>query len=529
MEIVLFERGEHISFATCGLPYYVGGVIAKRRSLLVQTPTGMKKRYNLDIRTMSEVRRILPAEKQVEVCDLQDGKKYLESYDYLILSPGAGPVVPDLPGINLPNVFTVRNVPDSDRLKEYIETAKPASAVVVGGGFIGLEMVEALRLKGASVTVVEADRQIMGALDPEMAVIIQKYLQGQGVGLVLGDKLTALQGVSRVERLILESGREIPAAMVVLAIGVKPEVRLAVEAGLAIGVTGGIQVDEYMRTSDPFIYAVGDAVQVKHFVTGQAVLIPLAGPASRQGRLVADNIAASPVKYKGVQGTAIAKIMDLTVAVTGVNEKILRRAGIEHLACYTHPDDHAAYYPGSRQMSIKLLFSPGEGKILGAQVVGYQGVDKCIDVLATALRAKMNVFDLQELELAYAPPFSSAKSPVNMLGYVASNILRKEVEAVRWKQVEQLLAGSAVLVDVRADKELAKSGAVAGALHIPLDELRDRLAEIPEDREVLAYCQAGQRSYVANRILRQKGYKVKNISGGYRSYEALKNNSTKNT
>jgi NADPH-dependent 2,4-dienoyl-CoA reductase/sulfur reductase-like enzyme/rhodanese-related sulfurtransferase len=529
MEIVLFERGEHISFATCGLPYYVGGVIAKRRSLLVQTPAGMKKRYNLDIRTMSEVRRILPAEKQVEVCDLQDGKKYLESYDYLILSPGAGPVVPDLPGINLPNVFTVRNVPDSDRLKEYIETAKPASAVVVGGGFIGLEMVEALRLKGASVTVVEADRQIMGALDPEMAAIIQKYLQGQGVGLVLGDKLTALEGVSRVERLILESGREIPAAMVVLAIGVKPEVRLAVEAGLAIGVTGGIQVDEYMRTSDPFIYAVGDAVQVKHFVTGQAVLIPLAGPASRQGRLVADNIAASPVKYKGVQGTAIAKIMDLTVAVTGVNEKILRRAGIEHLACYTHPDDHAAYYPGSRQMSIKLLFSPGEGKILGAQVVGYQGVDKCIDVLATALRAKMNVFDLQELELAYAPPFSSAKSPVNMLGYVASNILRKEVEAVRWKQVEQLLAGSAVLVDVRADKELAKSGAVAGALHIPLDELRDRLAEIPEDREVLAYCQAGQRSYVANRILRQKGYKVKNISGGYRSYEALKNNSTKNT
>ena len=467
--------------------------------------------------------------KQVEVCDLQDGKKYLESYDYLILSPGAGPVVPDLPGINLPNVFTVRNVPDSDRLKEYIETAKPASAVVVGGGFIGLEMVEALRLKGASVTVVEADRQIMGALDPEMAVIIQKYLQGQGVGLVLGDKLTALEGVSRVERLILESGREIPAAMVVLAIGVKPEVRLAVEAGLAIGVTGGIQVDEYMRTSDPFIYAVGDAVQVKHFVTGQAVLIPLAGPASRQGRLVADNIAASPVKYKGVQGTAIAKIMDLTVAVTGVNEKILRRAGIEHLACYTHPDDHAAYYPGSRQMSIKLLFSPGEGKILGAQVVGYQGVDKCIDVLATALRAKMNVFDLQELELAYAPPFSSAKSPVNMLGYVASNILRKEVEAVRWEQVEQLLAGSAVLVDVRADKELAKSGAVAGALHIPLDELRDRLAEIPADREVLAYCQGGQRSYVANRILRQKGYKVKNISGGYRSYEALKNNSTKNT
>lgn len=520
MEIVLFERGEYISFATCGLPYYVGGVIAKRRSLLVQTPAVMKKRYNLDIRTMNEVRRILPAEKQVEVCDLRDGRTYLESYDYLILSPGAEPAVPDIPGINLPNVFTVRNVSDGDRLKEYIETEEPVSAVVVGGGFIGLEMAEALRLKGVAVTVVEADRQLMGVLDPEMAAIVQKYLQEKGVGVVLRDRLTALEGISRVEKLILESGREIPAEMVVLAIGVKPEVRLAVEAGLAIGVTGGIQVDEYMRTSDPFIYAVGDAVQVKHFVTGQAVLIPLAGPASRQGRLVADNIAASPVKYKGTLGTAIVKIMDLTVAVTGANEKTLKRAGIEHLACYTHPDNHAAYYPGSRQMSIKLLFSPGEGKILGAQVVGYQGVDKCIDVLATAIRAKMNVYDLQDLELAYAPPFSSAKSPVNMLGYVASNILRKEVEAVRWEQVEQLLAGSNVLVDVRTAKELEKNGAVAGALNIPLDELRDRLAEIPEDREVLTYCQAGQRSYIANRILRQKGYKVKNISGGYRSYLA---------
>ncbi|HPZ43212.1 MAG TPA: FAD-dependent oxidoreductase [Bacillota bacterium] len=520
MEIVLFERGEYISFATCGLPYYVGGVIAKRRSLLVQTPAVMKKRYNLDIRTMNEVRRILPAEKQVEVCDLRDGRTYLESYDYLILSPGAEPAVPDIPGINLPNVFTVRNVSDGDRLKEYIETEEPVSAVVVGGGFIGLEMAEALRLKGVAVTVVEADRQLMGVLDPEMAAIVQKYLQEKGVGVVLRDRLTALEGISRVEKLILESGREIPAEMVVLAIGVKPEVRLAVEAGLAIGVTGGIQVDEYMRTSDPFIYAVGDAVQVKHFVTGQAVLIPLAGPANRQGRLVADNIAASPVKYKGTLGTAIVKIMDLTVAVTGANEKTLKRAGIEHLACYTHPDNHAAYYPGSRQMSIKLLFSPGEGKILGAQVVGYQGVDKCIDVLATAIRAKMNVYDLQDLELAYAPPFSSAKSPVNMLGYVASNILRKEVEAVRWEQVEQLLAGSNVLVDVRTAKELEKNGAVAGALNIPLDELRDRLAEIPEDREVLTYCQAGQRSYIANRILRQKGYKVKNISGGYRSYLA---------
>ncbi|OPZ74992.1 MAG: Coenzyme A disulfide reductase [Firmicutes bacterium ADurb.Bin456] len=524
MEIILFERGDHISFATCGLPYYVGGVIEKRRSLLVQTPAGMRKRYNLDIRNRCEVMRILPAEKQVEVTDLREEKTYLESYDYLVLSPGARPVVPDLPGIGLPNVFTVRNIPDSDRIKEYVETEKPATAVVVGGGFIGLEMVEALYHKGVTVTVVEAGRQVMGALDPEMAAIVQKYLQGQGVKIILGDKLTALGGISRVERIILESGREIPAEMVVLGIGVRPEVRLAEEAGLTIGATGGIQVDEYMRTSDPSIYAVGDAVQVKHYVTGLAALIPLAGPASRQGRLVADNIAAVPAKYTGVQGTAIAKVMDLTAAVTGANEKTLRRAGIKYLACYTHPDHHAVYYPGSRRMSIKLLFSPGAGDILGAQVVGYKGVDKCIDVLATALRAKMNVFDLQELELAYAPPFSGAKSPVNMLGYTAGNILRKEVEVIRWGEVEQLLDGGAVLVDVRAAKELDKFGAVKGAINIPLDELRDRLAGIPEDREVLVYCQAGQRSYVASRVLTQRGYKVKNIGGGYKSYRILNNN-----
>ena len=447
---------------------------------------------------------------------------YLESYDYLLLSPGAAPIIPDIPGINLPNVFTVRNVPDSDRIKEYIESEKPASAVVIGGGFIGLEMAEVLHLRGVQVTVVEAARQVLGPLDPEMAAIVHKYLQEQGIRLVLGDKSTAFEGSSRVEKVILESGREIPTAMVVLAIGVKPEVWLAKEAGLAIGSTGGILVDEYSRTSDPSIYAVGDAIQVKHLVTGLDVLVPLAGPASRQGRLVADNIAGSPVKHRGVQGTAIVKLMDMTVAVTGANEKTLMRLGIDYLDCQIHSDPHAAYYPGGVQMSMKLLFTPLEGRILGAQVVGYTGVDKCIDVLATALRAKMTVFDLQELELAYAPPFSSAKSPVNMVGYVAANILRKEVETVRWEQLEQLVTGGASVLDVRTAKELAKFGAVEGSLNIPLDDIRKRLDEIPKDRDVLIYCQSGQRSYVANRILCQKGYKVKNISGGYKSYEALK-------
>lgn len=522
MEIIMFERGEHISFASCGLPYYVGGVIPKRKSLLVQTPGRMKRQYNIDVRTGSEVRRIFPREKQVEVSDLQNQKMYLESYDYLLLSPGAAPIIPDIPGINLPNVFTVRNVPDSDRIKEYIESEKPASAVVIGGGFIGLEMAEVLHLRGVQVTVVEAARQVLGPLDPEMAAIVHKYLQEQGIRLVLGDKSTAFEGSSRVEKVILESGREIPTAMVVLAIGVKPEVWLAKEAGLAIGSTGGILVDEYSRTSDPSIYAVGDAIQVKHLVTGLDVLVPLAGPASRQGRLVADNIAGSPVKHRGVQGTAIVKLMDMTVAVTGANEKTLMRLGIDYLDCQIHSDPHAAYYPGGVQMSMKLLFTPLEGKILGAQVVGYTGVDKCIDVLATALRAKMTVFDLQELELAYAPPFSSAKSPVNMVGYVAANILRKEVETVRWEQLEQLVTGGASVLDVRTAKELAKFGAVEGSLNIPLDDIRKRLDEIPKDRDVLIYCQSGQRSYVANRILCQKGYKVKNISGGYKSYEALK-------
>lgn len=518
--IVMFERGEYISYANCGLPYYVGGVIRDRKKLLVQTPEAMRRRFNIDVRTLSEVVRILPGEKEVEVKNLATGEAYRESYDYLVLSPGASPVVPDIPGANLENVFTIRNVPDSDAIKAHIETRKPSTAVVVGGGFIGLEMAEVLMACGTKVTLVEADTQVMRALDPEMAAIVHCYLRDNGVDLRLGDKLVAIKGSSGVEEVELASGKTLPAELVILGIGVRPEVWLAKEAGLEIGPTGGILVDEYLRTSDPFIYAIGDAIQVKDYVTGQDVLIPLAGPANRQGRLVADTIAGQPTPYKGSQGTAIVKIMDMVVAVTGSNEKTLNRLGREHLACHTHPAPHATYYPGGTPMAMKLIFSPGDGKVLGAQIVGYEGVDKRIDVLATAIRAGMTVFDLQDLQLAYAPPFSSAKDPVNMIGYVAGNMVQGNVEIAHWHEVDKRLAQGALLLDVRTKREV-EDGAVPGALNIPVDNLRERLSELPKDKEILVYCQVGLRSYIAYRILRQHGFTAKSISGGYRTYHMV--------
>ena len=518
-EIIMLERGLHISFANCGLPYYIGDTITDRKKLLVQTPERMQARFNIDVRTSSEVTRILPAQKQVEVHDLVSDETYLESYDYLILSPGASPLVPDLPGIDLPNVFKIRNVTDSDMVKKYIQEQEPETAVVLGGGFIGLEMADVLHESGVDTAVVEASSQIMRMLDAEMAAIVQRYLRWQGIDLYLEDRAAALEGVDRVEKAVLESGRTIPADMVVLGIGVRPEVWLAQEAGLALGSTGGILVDEYLRTSDPFIYAVGDAIQVKDLVTGRDVLVPLAGPANRQGRLVADNIAGYPTRYGKVQGTAIVKILDRTAAVTGSNEKSLTRAGRDFLTCHLHPSSHATYYPGSTKMSMKLIFAPGEGQVLGAQIVGYDGVDKRIDVLATAIRAGMTVFDLQELELAYAPPFGSAKDPVNLAGYVAGNMLKGDVEMAYWPEVPELVAAGAVLLDVRTSREVSR-GAVEGAIHVPVDDLREHLELIPQDKEILVYCQTGLRSYIAARILSQRGYRCKNISGGYELYRA---------
>jgi CoA-disulfide reductase len=521
-EIIMIERGEDISFANCGLPYYVGGVISNRQNLLVQTPRGMSKRFNIDIRTLHEVQRINPAEKVIEVKSLLEGTVYQESYDYLVLSPGAKPIVPDFPGVDKPNVFTVRNIPDSDFIRQYIEDKSVRTAVVVGGGFIGLEMAEMLHQRGIDVTSVEAGPQVMNALDSEMAALVHHYIKNQGIHLVLNDRPVSLDGDQKVEQVSLASGKQIPAEMVILGIGVKPEVWLAEQAGLALGSTGGILVDENLRTSDPNIYAAGDAVQIKDYQSGQDALVPLAGPANRQGWIVANNIAGRKLKYPGSQGTGIVKVMDMTIAMTGKNEKRLQQLGWDYMACHVHPSSHATYYPGATQMTLKLLFTPGEGKLLGAQIVGFDGVDKRIDVLATAIHAGLTVFDLQELELAYAPPFSSAKDPVNMAAYVAANMVLGDVEVVHWSVVKNMVDDGAYLLDVRTPAEV-EMGMVEGAHNIPLDELRDNLDKIPKDKEIITYCQVSLRSYIATRILRQHGFNAKNISGGYKLYYAIKN------
>ncbi len=521
-EIIMFERGEDISFANCGLPYYVGGIIGNRNSLLLQTPHSMSSRFKIDIRNRSEVQKVFPEHKQVEVKNLNTEEVYRESYDYLVLCPGAAPVIPQIPGIEKDNVFTVRSIPDSDRIIQYVDNNQVDSALVVGGGFIGLEMADMLKETGIKVTLVEAAPQVMTALDPEMAAFVHKYLKRQGINLLLNDRPLSLGGTSQVDHAVLASGQRLAVDMVVMGIGVRPEAWLAQEAGLAIGSTGGILVNEYLQTSDPCVYAAGDAVQIKDYPSGQDTLVPLAGPANRQGWIVANNICGRAIKYPGSQGTGIAKVMDMVVATTGKNEKKLKAMGIEYIACHAHPNSHATYYPGATQMSMKLLFAPGNGKVLGAQIVGFDGVDKRIDVIATAIRAGMTVFDLQELELAYAPPFSSAKDPVNMIAYVAGNILKHDIEVVYWPEVEERVKAGAFLIDVRTVPETGK-GMVAEANHIPLDEIREHLDEIPHDREILLHCQVGLRSYIATRILRQHGFNAKNISGGYMLYDAWKN------
>lgn len=521
-EIVLFERGVDVSFANCGLPYYVGGVIDLRKKLLVQTPVSLFKRFNIDVRTLSEVTRINPQKKEVEVKNLKTSETYNESYDYLVLSPGARPIIPDIPGINLANVFSVRNLADSDALKQFIETGKPARALVIGGGFIGLEIAENMKEKGVEVSIVELTDQIMAPLDFEMASIVHDHLTKNGVKLYLKQSVTAMEGDTQVRKARLSGGEELEVDMVVLGIGVAPESGLAKGAGLAIGSTGGILVDEFLRTSDPNIYAVGDAIQVKHFVTGHEALIPLAGPANKQGRIAADNLAGRPTKYNGSQGTAIVKIMGLVAATTGVNEKTLKRLGRDCGVCHLHPDDHARYYPGFAEMSLKLIFANEDGKVLGAQIVGKQGVDKRIDVIATAIRGGMTVYDLQELELAYAPPFSSAKDPVNMAGYVAANIIKGDYAPCYWDNMVELIKGDAMLLDVRMDKEAEKFGTIPGSVLIPLNDLREKLAEIPRDKQIMIFCQVGLRGYIAERMLKQHGFtKVKNLCGGYKTYKPL--------
>ncbi|TGE31872.1 FAD-dependent oxidoreductase [Desulfosporosinus sp. Sb-LF] len=517
MEIIIFERGEHISYANCGLPYYVSGVIVERNALLVQTPAGMKERFDIDVRIHSEVTRIFPEQKEIEVKEA-NGHIYRESYDELILSPGAAPIRPPIPGINDIESFVVRNVSDIDQIKGYIDEQQPQTAVVVGGGFIGLEMAENLQARGVNTTIVEMGDQVMAPLDFEMAAILHEHIFTKGVNLILEDGVKAFDKKENKTILTLQSGEQIEADLTILAIGVKPEIKLAKEAGLTIGDLGGIKVNERLQTSDPNIYAVGDAIEVKHLITGQASLIPLAGPANKQGRIVADVIAGRNSQYKGTQGTSIAKIFDLAAASTGANEKTLKKLGIPYEVSYTHSASNAMYYPGATRLSLKLIFEKSAGRILGAQIVGSQGVDKRIDDIAGVIRRQGTIYDLQELELAYAPPFSSAKDPVNMAGYVAENIINGDVRTVHWYDVQKMNPKEVCIVDVRTIEE-RRGKFILGSLHIPIDELRNHLAELPKDKDIVVYCEIGLRGYLAYRILTQHGFtRVKSLSGGWVTY-----------
>lgn len=521
--IIIFEKGEYISYANCGLPYYVGGVIEDKDELLVQTPNKMARRFNIDVRVNNEVEDIDLGRKELVVLNRVTGERYRESFDKLILAPGAEPAKPPIPGIEKANVFTVRDMPRIQALKDYIDREKPDSAVVIGAGFIGLEMVENLRLNGIKVWLVEMLDQVMPPLDYDMAAYLHGHLRKHSVELCLGDGAVSFDRDERRTIVNLKSGKQIKADMVVLAVGIKPEIVLAKKAGLEIGQLGGIKVNRHLQTSHPDVYAIGDAIEVVDLVNGRPTLMPLAGPANKQGRIAANHICGIEDTYKATQGTAIVKVFDMVAACTGNNEKVLKKYGIPYLKSYTHSASHASYYPGATSMAVKLLFSPDDGKILGAQIVGYEGVDKRMDVLATAIRAGMTVYDLQELELAYAPPFSSAKDPVNMAGYVASNILQGLHPVIHWDELDKLDSADTVLLDVRTPAELKSTGAIPGAINIPLDSLRERVDELPRDKTIVLYCQIGLRGYVAARVLMQRGFtRVFNLSGGYTTYITAK-------
>jgi len=519
-EIIILERGEAISYATCGLPYYIGGVIEEREELFVQTPTAMKERFQIDVRVRHEALQIIRERKEVVIRDHGEGRTYTENYDKLVLSPGAYPVVPNIPGTDLKNVFALRSITDNDRIKDYITNHPIRSAVVAGGGFIGVEIAENLTRLNLEVTLVEMTDQVLSNLDYEMAAFIHHELRAKGVTLLLNTGVAAITEEDNRLNVALSTGQYLPTDIVILAVGIRPNVKLAADADLKLGVTGAILVNDRLQTSDPSIYAVGDAVQIRDLVSGRDNWLPLAGPANRQGRILADILSGRAERYNGAQRTAIAKIFDLTAASTGLNEKTLKKWGIPYLSCITHSNSHAGYYPGASPLSIKLLFAPEDGKLLGAQVVGYEGADKRIDVLAAALRFEKTVFDLAELELAYAPPFSSAKDPVNMAGYVAGNILNGDMAVITWDRLLEQPQDNAVILDVREPDEF-RLGAIPGAVNIPLDQLRKRLDELPREREIVTYCYVGLRSYIAARILMQRGWKVKNLSGGYKTLSAV--------
>ncbi len=517
-EIILFERGEHISFANCGLPYYIGGIIKDRANLLVTTSKSFTARYDINVRINSEVLAIDRNKKTISVRDLQSGEQYTESYDKVILAPGAEPVKPPIPGIDLDGVFHLRDIPDSDRIKGMIDLKGPKSAVVIGGGFIGVEMAENMVLRGTSATVIEMGSQVMAPLDPEMAAIVHAHLKERGVNLVLGQRVEAINSRDGGLSVKTSGGGEYECDLVISAIGIAPENKLAKKAGLELGLRGHIRVDATMSTSDPNIFAVGDAVEISDFVTGFPTSVALAGPANKQGRIAADNAIGRRSIYTGALGTSIVKVFDLAVAGTGSNEKTLVKHGIPFMISYTHSGSHASYYPGSTPMAIKLIFCPNTGKILGAQIVGADGVDKRIDVLATAIHGGMTVMDLEELELAYAPPYSSAKDPINMAGFVASNILKGDMAIAQWHEYVALRQGGAEFLDLRSTKEIETAGAIPNSMHIPIDELRAALPGLDKDKQYIPYCAVGMRGYLAHRILVQNGFKSRNLSGGYRTF-----------
>jgi NADPH-dependent 2,4-dienoyl-CoA reductase/sulfur reductase-like enzyme/rhodanese-related sulfurtransferase len=516
-QIIMFDRGPYVSFANCGLPYHVGNVIKKEESLLIATPELFHHRFRIEVRLNSEVVQIDRAAKTVEIRDLRQDRTYTEAYDKLLLSPGARPIRPDLPGIDLPGIFSLRTIPDSRQIREWIETYQVRHAVVVGGGYIGMEMTENLHKRGLQVTVVEQQSQVMPLLDPEMVTAVHHSLRKHHIDLRLSDSVTGFANTQghRLE-VGLASGGSIQTDLVILCIGVRPEIALAQAAGLEIGESGGIRVDAGMRTSDPHIWAAGDAVEIEDVVTGQPSVIPLAGPANRQGRIAADGMMGRPAKFRGAQGTSVVGVLDQVVAFTGPSEKQLRRLGrwpqMEKI--YLHPGHHALYYPGSKPISLKLIFEKKSGRVVSAQAVGEAGVEKRIDVISMAIQSGAAVFDLEEAELCYAPQFGSAKDPVNIAGMIAANVVRGDVTLTHW---EALADSSALILDVREPVEF-KHGHVEGAVNLPLDQIRDRIHELPQEREIWTYCFVGQRSYYAARALAQFGFQVKNISGGYLTY-----------
>ncbi len=525
LEIILFERGSYISFANCGLPYYIGGTIKDRDALLVQTPESMRSRFNMDIRIDSEVVRIDPQQKNVTIKELQTGNFYEESYDVLVLSPGSSPIKPKLPGIDRPNIFTLWNIPDTDAVKSYIQDHNVKRATVIGGGFIGVEMVENLHELGIHVTLVEMLDQVLAPIDFEMAQLVHAHLSSQGVQLHLKNGVKGFEYSEGVTQVELQDGTTIPSDLVILAIGVSPNGQLAQAAGLKTNARGGIIVDAHLLTSDPHIYALGDAIEVLDYVNEVPAMIPLAGPANKQGRIVANNIVGRPEIYEGTQGTSVAKVFDLTVASTGTNEKILNRLGKvyekDYFVTVIQPRSHAGYYPGALPMTLKVIFDL-QGKVLGAQNVGYDGVEKRIDVIATAMKFGGTVQDLKRLELAYAPPYSSAKDPVNMAGFAAENILNGDQSPILWREIKDLDLSQTVLLDVRETVE-SGIGSLPNAVLMPLNLLRSRMSELPKDKEIIVFCAVGLRGYIGARILKENGFKVRNLIGGYSFYKLFVN------